>query len=86
MDDQLSSFGGQQDDQLKHVASAIWTDDEPSIRVFSEIFDGQDVAERVEDVLIADPVPTRRSVISTPNNCTTKHPSGTFPLFGYPNR
>jgi hypothetical protein len=45
-----------QDDDFEEIASPIGAEDEPSIRVFAHVFDGEGVVHRMRDVVVCDSV------------------------------
>lgn len=60
MDDDLIALPVDQDDELEEVASCIRAEDQPAIRVFTEVVDLQRVLDRMEHVFVGDIVATDR--------------------------
>lgn len=51
-----------QHDDLEKVARTIGSDEEPTVGIFSSIFDGQGMFSRVADVFVGDAMSARRVV------------------------
>lgn len=56
----MRAFCGDHHDHLEQVAGAVWTDDEPSVRVLTGVFDRERMIYRVDDVQVRDTVLARR--------------------------
>lgn len=48
---------GDQDDDLKEVAGAVWADDQPAVGILAGVFHRERVLDGVDDVCILDAVP-----------------------------
>ena len=62
MDDHLGPSIGDEHDDFQKVPSAVRSNDEPSIRVLSEIVDQQRVVDRVQHVVVPNVVAVGRLV------------------------
>jgi hypothetical protein len=58
----LRAFGREQDDDLKQVACGVRADEQPTVGVFSGVFDRERIVDCVDDVLVGDAVLARRVV------------------------
>jgi hypothetical protein len=65
VDHDLCAFRSDEDDHLEKVASGIRTDKQPSVGVFSSVFDCERMVDCVEDVASATPCLRAESWIST---------------------
>jgi len=50
VNDQLVAFGGDEHDGFEEVGSTVWTDDQPSVGVLTEVVDDHGVFDGVKDV------------------------------------
>jgi hypothetical protein len=62
MDRELRVLDGHQDNHLQEVAGAVGPDDQPAVRIFARVFDGERMVDGVMDVLVDDAVLSRRRV------------------------
>ena len=62
MDDELVTVTRNENDDLEHVAGAIWADDQPSLGFLAEVVDDESVRDGVGDVVVVDTVPSSRSM------------------------
>lgn len=54
MDDHLIAIGGDEHDDLEEVGGAVRTDDQPTVRVLTEVVDDHGVFDGVDDVVVGD--------------------------------
>jgi len=54
--------GARQHEDLEQIAGAIRSDDQPSVRIFTGIFDSERMVDGGSDVLVGDTVLSRRVV------------------------
>lgn len=62
MDDDLVTFGADEDDEFEEVAGGVGSQDEPPVWVLAEVVDDQRVLDSVEHVFLGDIVAMRRVV------------------------
>jgi hypothetical protein len=62
VDHDLRAFGRDEHDHLKRVACGVRADEQPTIGVFSGIFDRERIVDCEDDVLVGDAVSARRIV------------------------
>jgi hypothetical protein len=60
MDHDLCAFRRDQDDHLEQVGCGVRADEQPTVGVFSSIFDRERMFDCVNDVLVGDAVLARR--------------------------
>ncbi len=58
MDDQLVAFGGDEHDEFEEVGGLVGSDDELPVGIFAEVVDDERLVDRVEHVVVGDPVTT----------------------------
>lgn len=62
MDDDLVTFGADEDNKFEEVAGGVGSEDQPTVRVLAEVVDDQRVLDSVEHVFLGDIVAMRRVV------------------------
>lgn len=62
MNHQLDKLSGMDDDEFKHVAGTVWTDQEVAQRVVAELDPDRGVLVGMLDVFVGDPVTTGRAM------------------------
>lgn len=58
----MAALGRGHDDDLEQVAGSVWADDEPVIRILPGVFDCKCMFDRMEHVVLLDPVLPGRGV------------------------
>jgi hypothetical protein len=56
VDRDLRGFGSYQHDHLKQVAGGVRADEQPTVGVFSGVFDRERIVDCVDDVVVGDVV------------------------------
>lgn len=56
MNDHLGALSGDEDDDLEEVPGTVRTDDEPAIRILTNVFDRRGVLDSVKHVVVSHPV------------------------------
>jgi hypothetical protein len=65
VDHDLRAFRSDQHDHLEQVASGVRADEQPTVGVFSGVFDRERIVDCVDDVPVGDPCLRAESRIST---------------------
>jgi hypothetical protein len=60
MNDHLGALSGDEDHELQEVPRSVGTDDEPPVRILTDVFDRQGVLDGVAHVVIEHPVAAGR--------------------------
>ena len=58
MDHQLVTLDGDEYDEFEQVGSAVWTDDQPPVRILTDLVDEDGVCDRVPHVVLEDAMST----------------------------
>ena len=66
MDGELVSAARDEYDDLEQVARTVWTDDEPSIGILTEIVDDESVRDGMGDVVVHAVASSRSMDLHTP--------------------